>query len=171
MMGSGYFRSGETGLDRPEFLLLTVLSHCSGTIKGRTKFMKLVFLSEYYDREQQELKPEEEIGVFNDFIIYNHGPFSRDVMDSFDILKEKDLIREETELTYSGDRRKIIKLTDKGEELIEELEQFGSVENTISEFCQDSGSELEEKSLSLLGISRKEKPKYRFRDVSDIIAC
>lgn len=154
-------------LDESESYLLELISNCSGRVEGRTKLMKLVFFSEYYDTENDSLQDEEQMGLFDDFIIYNHGPFSRDLMNVFDSLKEEGLVEEETELTFKGNRRKVIHLTEDGEKKVD------SGNNRVSSITDDFGnmsaSKLEELSLNFLDISREEKEQYRYTHVSEII--
>jgi uncharacterized protein YwgA len=162
---------GKKQRDESESRVLELVSKCSGTVEGRTKLMKLIFFSEYYDPESDSLQPEERMGVFDDFIIYNHGPFSRDLMDVFDSLKEEGLIEEETELTFRGNRRKVIHLTDEG---WDEVEEMDSEEGVISDICKtfgkESASTLEDLCLEMLGLNCEEKDQYRFTPVSKIIA-
>lgn len=171
MMNSDKLPFTSEGISSSESLLLELLRGCSGKIKGRTKLMKLVFFSEYYDPLTESLQPDERIGGFDDFIIYNYGPFSKKVMQVFDELKDKDLIEEDTELTFSGDRMKIIRLTKKGKSKLEDTDELEkSVDCIIDEFGHKKASQLEDESLSRIGISRSEKDDYRHEPVSDIIS-
>lgn len=160
-----------SSLDESESRLLELISECSGRVEGRTKLMKLVFLSEYYNPEEESLQTDERMGVFDDFVIYNHGPFSRDLMDVFNSLKEDGFIEEETELTFTGNRRKIIQLTKEGEQTVDELDlENDIVSTTVSIYGESSASTLEDRSLSLLGITPEEKEDYRLKHVSELIA-
>lgn len=170
-MDSDKLPFSETDTDESESLLLKLVSGCSGKVEGRTKLMKLVFFSEYYNPNTDSLQSEERMGIFDDFIIYNHGPFSRDVMNIFDTLKEHGLIEEDTELTFSGNRKKIIRLTKKGREKIEENDlSQESIEQVIFKFGDKKATNLEKDSLSMLGISRSEKENHRYDPVSELIS-
>lgn len=171
MTDSGTWSISDSGLDEPESQLLGLLSECSGSVDGRKKLMKLLFFSEYYDPETDRLQPDERLGGFTDFTIYKYGPFSRKVMDAFDELKERGLVEEETTLTFSGNRKKEVSLTDEGRRKAANFDRDRELLSVVADKLGDeNGSELERISLSMLGIEREEKEEYRGTPVSDIIA-
>jgi DNA-binding PadR family transcriptional regulator len=158
-------------LDIPESRLLELIASSSGRVEGRTKLMKLAFFSEYYDPDTDSLQPDERVGSFKDFFIYDHGPFSKDVMEAFSSLKDDGLIEEETELTFANNRRKVIHLTDEGRELADSFDTpTNPIRQAVSQFGDMSASDLESESLDRLGISRKMKSRYKHRDVSSLIS-
>lgn len=170
MVGSDKLPFMDGDLGEPESRLLEVISECSGRVEGRTKLMKLVFFSEYYNPEEESLQSEERMGVFDDFILYNHGPFSRRTMNVFDSLKQQGLLEEETELTFTGNRRKIINITEEGREMVQEMDSpDDNISTVCSTFAKNNASTLEQKSLDLLGITRDEKDQYRNKHVTHLI--
>jgi uncharacterized protein YwgA len=152
--------------------LLYLLSECSnssGKIFGRKKLMKLAFFAEYFDDEEGELVSRPKLGEFP-FSIYKFGPFSVDVMDTFDDLKEDGLLYEDDDRMQH-----LIRLTEGGERIADDVEDGLSDEEIVqiqrisSEFGELSGSELEDLSLDELGIEPRQKDDYRGMDVADII--
>jgi len=170
MSDSGTSSVGGSTLEKPESQLLGLLSECSGRVDGRKKLMKLLFFSEYYDPKTDQLQPDEQLGVFTDFTIYKYGPFSREVMDAFDELKQRGLVEEETTLTFSGNRKKEISLTDEGRQKAGNSDSDREIISVVADkLGEENGAELERISLLMLGIEREEKEVYRDTPVSDII--
>ena|GEM_PF-1859374 len=157
-------------LDRTESELLRLIGASSGPVRGRTKLMKLGFFGEFYDPDIRELRPNERVGAFEDYVIYEHGPFSRDLMEAFDRLKERGLLIEETELTFRGHQRNDVSLTPDGESAVARLDTDPTTKRVVEEFDDDTATEAETESLDLLGIERHEKDQYRLTHVSEIIA-
>ncbi len=168
--------TGSDDTDRPDSLgqsesqLLRLVAASSGPVRGRTKLMKLGFFREFYDPDVDELRPTERVGAFDDYVIYDHGPFSRRLMEAFDTLKRRDLVAEQTELTFRGNRRNDVSLTEQGQEQINQLEDDREAERVVAEFDDYSATDAEEESLERLGIERHEKDQYRLTHVSEIIA-
>lgn len=132
-------------------------SDSDGAVFGRKKLIKLVFFAKYLDLDKNRLTPDSKFGDF-DFIIYNYGPFSYDVMNSFDELKEEGLIKEERgRMGYN------IKLTEKGEEKAKkaekkmEKEELNRIRRIAEEFADYNGGSLERKSLKYLEITKDDK--------------
>ncbi|MFB6216310.1 MAG: type II toxin-antitoxin system antitoxin SocA domain-containing protein [Candidatus Aenigmatarchaeota archaeon] len=152
--------------------LLGLIGNCiqNGNVNGRKKLMKLVFFMEYLDFEENRLSTDTGWGDF-DFIIYSYGPFSHDVMDDFDELKEKEWIEEKRdfmgysiELTEDG-RKKLDSLEDKLEE--DEIERLDKL---CDRFSNKNGGSLERKSLEYLGITKEEKSDFMGTPVEVIIS-
>lgn len=161
------FDLGPRSTERQRSFLDTVLVACDGEVSGRTKFMKLVFMLEHFDPATESVTAEPRFGVFDDFHIYDHGPFSRDVMDAFDDLKSDGTVSESDEFV-NGRRGKVIERDSEASFSIEEFdaERF---EEILEQFRAETGSTLADRSLDLLGIDPSEKEKYRYTDVSDIV--
>jgi len=144
-------------------LVLEIIERCGSdrSISGRKKLMKLLFFTEYYDFDTDMLTTSLESPDF-DFLIYKFGPFSKDVMKSFDVLKNKGLIKEK-KIVGGGFR---IKITDEGRERLEGVsgkipEKIEKQMSKVSEkFGDMHGNELESESLEYLGISEEEKEDY-----------
>lgn len=161
------FELGPRSHPKQRSMLLTLIDRCGGVVEGRTKLMKLCFLLEHYD--DGRLREREAVGAFTDFFIYDHGPFSRDVMNAFNDLRQDGLVREESGQTIAGDRRFRIELTADGrrETTGEPPERLNEV---VEAFGNQQGTELETQTLDMLGVEREEKSQYRHMDVSELIA-
>lgn len=166
--------SGQPVSEREE-QLLSLLSDAgdeNGQLLGRMKLMKLVFFSEYWQTESNRLTPDRHIGGFNDFKIYKYGPFSEDLLHTFDQLKERNLVREQEQM-YGPTR---ICLTEKGRELAQEVksglpsDKTRQLEDVVRHFGSKDGNELEEESLEQLGITREEKKNHQGDSVESLIA-
>lgn len=163
-------QSDSRDLDRTESELLRLIGASSGPVRGRTKLMKLGFFGEFYDSDTGTLRPNERVGAFDDYVVYDHGPFSRDLMEAFDRLKERGLLTEETELTFRGHQRNDVSLTAEGRRVTARLDANPETERVVEQFDDDTATEAETKSLELLGIERHEKDQYRLTHVSEVIA-
>ncbi len=161
------FDLGPRSTERQQSFLDTLLLACDGHVSGRTKFMKLVFLVEHFDPETEVASAEPRFGVFDDFHIYDYGPFSRDVMDAFDDLKSDGVVEESDEFV-NGRRGKVIERSRQDSV----GEQFDTDEFTqiVKRFGDETGSTLADRSLELLGIESSEKEQYQYTDVSELLA-
>ncbi len=161
------FDLGPRSTERQQSFLDTLLLACDGQVSGRTKFMKLVFLLEHFDLETETASAEPRFGVFDDFYVYDHGPFSRDVMDAFDDLKSNDIVEESDEFV-NGRRGKVIERSRQDSV----GEQFDTDEFTqiVERFGDENGTTLANRSLELLGIESSEKEQYQYTDVSELLA-
>ena len=157
-------------LDETESQLLRLVAASSGPVRGRTKLMKLGFFGEFYRPDDDELHPTERVGAFDDYVIYDHGPFSRDLMEAFDELKRRGLLTEEAALTFMGNRRSDVSLTEDGERVGARLDDDERTEQIVTAFDDYSATDAEEESLERLEIERHEKDDYRLTHVSEIIA-
>lgn len=153
------FLSGKNTSRKDKLLALIGESSSQKTINnrksflGRTRLVKAMFLAQYLDYQGSDFDLELDIGFSNyDFFIYNHGPFSSEIMADLDELKT-DMIEETG--SSSGNR---IRLTEKGESELDriknnlkenELERIQRVAEVIS---GKNGKSLEEFSLELLNI-------------------
>ena len=73
-------------------------------------------------------------------------------------------------MTFRGNRRNDVSLTEQGQEQINQLEDDREAERVVAEFDDYSATDAEEESLERLGIERHEKDQYRLTHVSEIIA-
>ena len=154
---------------KEKLLYLLDQSSNSNRIIGRKKLMKLVFFAEHYDPDEDELVSEPQLDLF-DFEIFKYGPFSKKVLDDFDQLKnQNDLFEDSSRMQY------LIKVTADGSEKTEDIgenlpeEEKMHLEKISREFSDKSGSELENLSLEMLGIKKREKDRYRGMSISSII--
>ncbi len=162
------FKLGPRSNTTQRSVLLALIDRCGNVVEGRTKLMKLCFLLEHYD-EDNELSESEAVGVFTNFFIYDHGPFSRDVMDAFNDVRQQNLVRETAEQTVAGNRRFRIELTQKGQQQTTTVEASNRLTQIVETFGTRQGTELETQVLDMLEIEREEKPRYRHTDVSELI--
>lgn len=137
---------------------------------GRKKLMKLVFFAEHFDPDSGSLRPKSKLDRFT-FEIYKYGPFSTDVMDTFDDLEEQGLVDERDDFYLHN----IITITDSGGEYLQSLKKALPSDiqthlDIISEkFGHKSGKELENQALTMLGIEKSEKDRYRGIPIENII--
>jgi uncharacterized protein YwgA len=94
-------------METQDFLLL-LLDAFGGKAESETRMQKLTFLA----------KKEYDVDLDVKFKWHNYGPFSEDLKKAFSELREKDLIRIDSEIrkTFMNDKYRITKfqLTDKG---------------------------------------------------------
>jgi uncharacterized protein YwgA len=161
------FDLGPRSTERQQSFLDTLLVACDGQVSGRTKFMKLVFLLEHFDPETETASAEPRFGVFDDFYVYDHGPFSRDVMDAFDDLKSDGVVEESDEFV-NGRRGKVIERSRDGSlEGPFDTDEFTQI---VERFGDENGTTLADHSVELLGIEPSEKEQYQYTDVSELLA-
>lgn len=158
----------------PQRHLLALLRSASdgeNQLLGRKKLMKLVFFAEYWDHERDELLADENLNSFTDFIIYKFGPFSEDLLHTFDSVKDIGLVTEDRP-AYGPIQ---IQLSDKGQEqaekAFENLEpgKRNQLNKVVQKFAHEDGERLEEESLYYLDILREEKENLRGTPVNVII--
>jgi len=75
-------------------------------IHGRTRLQKLVFLAQQR-MESEGIQPYE-------YIAYDYGPFSKELLDALEKYERKGLIEIEVTQTYDGTDKYIYSLTSKG---------------------------------------------------------
>ena len=80
-------------------------------INGRTRLQKLVFLAQQR-MESEGIQPYE-------YIAYDYGPFSKELLDALEKYERKGLIEIEVTQTYDGTDKYIYSLTSKGVENFE----------------------------------------------------
>lgn len=160
-----------SSLAEPTGQLLVLLSESasSGPLDGRKKLMKLGFLAEHLDPENGRLDTPQRLGSF-EFVIYKYGPFSRDLLDAFDTLRDRGLVEERvTEYEHEVD------ITDRGSAMAEGIsgqlddEVRAQIDRITAEYGDKPGSVLENESLELLGISREERSEYQGQPVDVVI--
>lgn len=158
----------------PEDILLYLISKSGKEperLVGRKKLMKLAFFAEHYDPESDSLIPQSQLDQF-DFEIFKYGPFSKGVLDAFDELEREGEIEEDDQ----NHLHNIITTTRDGGEAMKEASRELDPEirthlDEIAEtFGDDTGAQLERRSLNMLGIEKTEKDSYRGAPVGEIIA-
>jgi uncharacterized protein YwgA len=157
--------------DEDKLLYLINSNSTNGTLYGRKKLTKLGFFAEHWSPEEDLLTPHQRLGSF-DFIIYNYGPFSKQLFEAFDKLKETGLIMEKRQPRGNSQ----IDVTQKGRYQIQQIETYLSVDEKeqfkkVEEALSDkSGYKLEQMSLNYLGIDETEKPEYMGTSVDSLIS-
>lgn len=157
--------------DSDKLLYLIRKSSSGGTLQGRKKLTKLVFFAEHWVPDEDLLSDRQTLGSF-DFIIYKYGPFSRDLMDVFDELKDRGLIRERRNPTGESE----IEITEHGGSELNNIEEEISDQDrrqileVVDNFGYKTGGILERQSLRYLGITPEEKSEYMGMPVDVIIA-
>lgn len=153
--------SGDGDISTSDKLLYIISKNSDeGVLDGRKKLTKLVFFTEFLDIDQDRLSTSKKLGDF-DFIIYKYGPFSHDLMDDFDNLKDEGFIQE-NQSSYTYD----IHLTEKGEGRLEEImgeldeDELDQIRKVSDHFADLDGGTLENLSLEYLGITKEEKQNY-----------
>lgn len=142
-----------------ELLPLTILSVADDqSVKGITRFQKLVFLLE------RELLNEED---YYKFRAGQYGPFSRGLYDDIDDLVENEFIEEEVETTPVGER-KTYTLTDKGHRAITNALQREEVDFQPEELSETIESYESEGLRDLLEYVYSEYPEMARNSKLDI---
>lgn len=157
--------------DSDKLLYLIGSSSTDDILHGRKKLTKLAFFTEHWIPEEDLLSDRQRIGVF-DFIIYKYGPFSREMMDLFDDLKQENLI-EESRHPMGGSE---IRTTEEGKEKFNQIDrnlpksETSQISRVTAKFGDKRGGELENLSLEYLGISQEEKHEYMGMPVDVVIS-
>lgn len=99
-------------LKTKQFLPLALLAASDGEVRGKTRLQKLAFLTE------QELI-EQGIDT-HEFVPYDYGPFSKDLMEDVEMLESEGLVKINVRQTFGGDDRYDYRLTKLGRETYEE---------------------------------------------------
>lgn len=102
---------------------------------GRTRLQKLVFLMEMNFQEERGALPLSPNSY--EFEPYDYGPFSKQLYDDVDKLKDQGLIRELKEEYRDGEIRYVYQIEGRGKELIEnnlDQKEMREILNTASEF-------------------------------------
>jgi len=112
---------------------------------GKLQVMKLMFLIDHFDVESKILTKNSFLG--NEYIIYHFGPFSFEVSEEYDRIKDEELKNE-------------VKLEEKIKEKVDLI---------IENFGKFNGWTLQEKCMKMLGISIEEKYKFMGLKISEIV--
>lgn len=153
---------GPREASREEKLLYLVGSMATGgSLRGRKKLTKLSFFADHWLPDEGMLSPEGLFAGF-DFVVYEHGPFSRDLFEAFDELNDSGLLEE---TRRPGDPSRI-RLTEHGERRLATVEscltprERSRIATVRDRLSGKSGDELELLSLERLGIDYSERQEY-----------
>jgi uncharacterized protein YwgA len=100
-------------LSNSELLVLLLSWSSNGKIEGRTRLEKLVYL----------LKHRGGVAFTYKFVPYHYGPYSRELVEDLDQLKEFGLVDETMNTDEYGVIRYDYSLTSEGTQLAKEIEQ------------------------------------------------
>ena len=115
------------------------------TFTGKVQIMKLMFLIDHYDLNKEKLTKNSFLG--NEYYIYYLGPFSFEVSEDYDNLKEETSTNEF--------------------ELDEKIKE--KVDKIIEKFGKYNGEALQEITLKMLEITPKDKGKFIGLKVNEIL--
>ncbi len=136
-------------------IIVEIINTLKENFEGRKKLMKLMFLFQHYDFENDCLKEKEILD--SEFIIYHYGVFSFEIMDDYISLVNRGIIKEHPfsivqGLEYDLDQE----ITQR---IISLLERFGG----------KHGFELESDTLELLGLDLETKRHFFTEPVTKFI--
>ncbi|MFB6186575.1 MAG: PadR family transcriptional regulator [Halobacteriaceae archaeon] len=102
-------------ISREDLIPIAILSAGDGKIEGKTRLQKLAFLLD-----------EEKLGDRFDayeFRKYDYGPFSKELLEDVEDLKEKNLVEIRKSRTFGGNTRYDYRLTEMGRKVAKDLFQ------------------------------------------------
>jgi uncharacterized protein YwgA len=130
-------------------------------IEGRTRFQKMVFLIE-------KLVQNEEDKSLYEFVEYDYGPFSKQLLNDLERFEEMDVVDIDKREMYQGGERYDHQLTERGVKSVERL--IENTENGTFHFVHDAAKDVidewgEESMWNLLDYIYESHPKYKERSV------
>jgi len=140
-------------LTKNQKVIVYLIKRLGDLIEGRKKLMKLMFLIEHYDTENEKLIKTNFLG--NNFIIYHYGVFSFEVMNDYISLNNRGIVTEYPIKT---------KLNVKIEKTLK-----SRIDNIVLKFSKMHGFELEEETLKMLNIDKKSKELFFGKNVKELI--
>lgn len=130
--------------DATKSCILYILKHIDG---GRKKLMKLMFLVDYYDTNNDKLTLNKTLG--NKFFVYYYGVFSREVMDTLlELIKNGEVVE-----THYGK----LKINQSTEVSIKNPDLKNKVDAVIKKFGKFEASKLETDTLKMINLTKKSK--------------
>jgi uncharacterized protein YwgA len=127
-----------------ELLVPLVLSETFGTLKGKTRFQKLVFLI------QKEATSRNVQASSFDYKLHYYGPFSSELSVVLENLKDTGLLEEKIEPTPNGYTRYVYSITDKGRKLVESSQEKKIISKKLVRTIKDVADEFGDLELSEL---------------------
>jgi uncharacterized protein YwgA len=119
-----------------ELLIPLVLSEALGTLKGKTRFQKLVFLI------QKEATAKNVQASSFDYTLHYYGPFSSELSAVLENLKDTGLLEEKIEPTPNGYTRYVYSITDKGRKLVESSKEKKIISKKLEGIIKDVADEF-----------------------------
>ncbi len=135
-------------------IMIMIIENLRESTEGRKKLMKLMFLLQHYDLENDKLVKEGFLD--NEFIIYRYGVFSFDVMNDYIELVNEKIIFERP-----------MRIVDREFKLEEST--LNRIICILERFGQKHGFELEKDTLKMLGLDLDTKKKYFGESVTNFI--
>lgn len=116
----------ELNITKAEILPLALLTASGGEVNGRTRLQKLAFLL-----QEEELQQD----AYN-FIKYDYGPFSKELLDDLEDLEDKGVLKINKTRTFSGNKRYDYSVDSGAEEFLEVLAQANDDVEQITESAE-----------------------------------
>lgn len=138
-----------------QFIPLALLYEAEDqSIEGRTRLQKLAFLT------REELV-DEDIDV-HEFIEYDYGPFSKELLDDLEELESQGLVNIQRNPTFGGNTRYDYQIEDDGIEIFEAAEDAIDDISTIHQAAKKTIDEYNSMSLRrLLNYVYEEFPRFQ----------
>ncbi|MEM4213937.1 MAG: DUF4065 domain-containing protein [Candidatus Methanomethylicaceae archaeon] len=141
--------TSQRNIPRPLFLLILLAADKGAPIIGRLKLEKLLF------KVQKDLLDKNPMLPRYNFRPYKYGPYTEDAYDDLEALKELDLAKE---------KDSVFEITQKGIDLLEELEKKGVLDKDLIEKIEDIKRKYNKLDTDqLLTIIYSEYPDYATR--------
>jgi uncharacterized protein YwgA len=125
-----------------ELLIPLLLSEVLSVVQGKTRFQKLVYII------QKEAAERKVPASSFEYELYYYGPFSSQLSDVLENLKNDDLLVEETEMTPNGYSRYVYSLTDKGRRLLENSKEKKILSRRLEAIVREVATEYGNMRLS-----------------------
>ena len=127
-------------------------------IEGKTRLQKLAFLA-------QEDIEDSDVGLY-DFIEYNHGPFSKKLLEDVEMYERKGLVEVEKVPTFSRNHRVDYSLTPKGLEIFEDLISENQKAEKVTKIAADIINEYNDLSIrALMNHVYESNPRFKEESV------
>lgn len=150
-------------LTKNQQIILYLTEKLKGSIGGRKKIVKLMFLYEYYDFQNNKIVETPKFNTQNEFYIYHYGVFNSDILIETVELIKRGYIEDGYPLKISN-KGKEYNLADVNAK--DELDQLGKV---ISKFGKKyNGFELELVTLAMLGLGLSTKGQYKNKTIKEV---
>jgi hypothetical protein len=127
-------------------------------IEGKTRLQKLTFLAQGHIEES-------DIGLY-EFIEYDHGPFSKKLLEDVEMYEQKGLVKIEKVPTFSRNHRVDYSLTSKGIEIFEDLVNKNEKAKKTTEIAAEIIEEYNDLSIrALMDHVYESNPRFKQESV------
>jgi uncharacterized protein YwgA len=125
-----------------EMLIPLKIAECLGTIKGKTRLQKIVFLI------QKEAERKNVDASSFEYEIYRYGPFSFQLSGTLEKLLSDKLLEEKVEMTPNGYTKYVYELTVKGKNLLKDAKTKELISPELIHIIQQTAKNYGEVQLS-----------------------